>query len=135
MKRYQEPRWDELGPCYRAAPLPPGSLPAEQAHALGLGRWGQAGAFDDSAFGVGHRGPPRLQCAPGWPPPPAEPEARGAGPEERAWRPRGRGDQGRRGRRGARRCQVPGRGGAARGQRAGLDLRLQAPEPRSRFSQ
>lgn len=85
MKRYQEPRWDELGPCYRALRhYRLGRRLLEQAHAPWLwDDWGQAGASDDSASSASSgTGAPAPQCAPGSPPPPAEPEAR-AGPEER----------------------------------------------------
>nr|XP_014334015.1 PREDICTED: centriole, cilia and spindle-associated protein [Bos mutus] len=51
MKRYQEPRWDEYGPCYRALRhYRLGRRLLEQAHAPWLwDDWGQAGASDDSA--------------------------------------------------------------------------------------
>ncbi|XP_040098722.1 centriole, cilia and spindle-associated protein [Oryx dammah] len=91
MKRYQEPRWDEYGPCYRALRhYRLGRRLLEQAHAPWLwDDWGQAGASDDSASSASSgTGAPAPQCAPASPPPPppppppAEPEAR-VGPEER----------------------------------------------------
>ena len=86
MKRYQEPRWDEYGPCYRALRhYCLGRRLLEQAHAPWLwDHWGQAGASDDSASSASSgTGAPAPQCAPASPlPPPAEPEAR-VGPEER----------------------------------------------------
>ncbi|KAM9679474.1 LOW QUALITY PROTEIN: centriole, cilia and spindle-associated protein-like [Dama dama] len=82
MKRYQEARWDEYGPCYRALRhYRLGRRLLEQAHAPWLwDDWGQAGASDDSASSG--TGAPAPQCVPASPPPPAEPEAR-VGPEER----------------------------------------------------
>ncbi|XP_043762879.1 centriole, cilia and spindle-associated protein-like [Cervus elaphus] len=85
MKRYQEPRWDEYGPCYRALRhYRLGRRLLEQAHAPWLwDDWGQAGASDDSASSASSgTGGPTPQCVPASPPQPAEPEARG-GPEER----------------------------------------------------
>ncbi|XP_043333134.1 centriole, cilia and spindle-associated protein isoform X2 [Cervus canadensis] len=85
MKRYQEPRWDEYGPCYRALRhYRLGRRLLEQAHAPWLwDDWGQAGASDDSASSASSgTGAPAPQCVPASPPPPAEPEAR-VGPEER----------------------------------------------------
>lgn len=92
---------------------------------LGSGTTGPGRRLDDSGvFGVvGHRG-----LAP--PVRPGLAAARGArrraqGRRSGAWRPRGdAGDQGRRGRRAGRRCQVPGRGGGREGPARGLDLRL-----------
>uniref|UniRef100_A0A452DLT4 Centriole, cilia and spindle associated protein n=1 Tax=Capra hircus TaxID=9925 RepID=A0A452DLT4_CAPHI len=55
MKRYQEPRWDEFGPCYRALRhYRLGRRLLEQAHAPWLwDDWGPAGASDDSASSRG----------------------------------------------------------------------------------
>lgn len=127
MKRYQEPRWDELRPCYRALRhYRLGRRLLEQAHALALGRLGPGRRLGRlGVFGVvGHRAP-APQCAPGSPPPPAEPEARaGPGGAGRG----GRGDAETRDAEAqrARRCQVPGRGGGCEGpaRGAGFALRL-----------
>uniref|UniRef100_A0A4X1U825 Centriole, cilia and spindle associated protein n=2 Tax=Sus scrofa TaxID=9823 RepID=A0A4X1U825_PIG len=77
MKRYQEPRWDEYGPCYRALRhYRLGRRLLEQAHAPWLwDDWGPAS--DDSASSASSgAGAPLPQCTPASPPPPAEPAAR-----------------------------------------------------------
>ncbi|KAG8519343.1 Centriole, cilia and spindle-associated protein, partial [Galemys pyrenaicus] len=86
MKRYQQPRWDEYGPCYRELlHYRLGRRLLEQAHAPWLwDDWGPAGASDDSASSASSgAGGPAPQCARVSPPPPAEPAAR-EGPEPRA---------------------------------------------------
>ncbi|XP_022408937.1 centriole, cilia and spindle-associated protein isoform X2 [Monodon monoceros] len=86
MKRYQEPRWDEYGPCYRALlHYRLGRRLLEQAHAPWLwDDWGPACASDDSASSASSgAGAPAPQCAPASPPPPVEPAAREE-PEQRA---------------------------------------------------
>ncbi|XP_009196159.1 centriole, cilia and spindle-associated protein isoform X2 [Papio anubis] len=92
MKRYQEPRWDEYGPCYRELlHYRLGRRLLEQAHAPWLwDDWGPAGSSEDSASSESSgAGGPAPRCAPPSPPPPveqaaqeeAERRARGA-PEE-----------------------------------------------------
>ncbi|KAM9052043.1 centriole, cilia and spindle-associated protein isoform 1-T2 [Megaptera novaeangliae] len=86
MKRYQKPRWDEYGPCYRALlHYRLGRRLLEQAHAPWLwDDWGPACASDDSASSASSgAGAPAPQCAPASPPPPVEPAAREE-PEQRA---------------------------------------------------
>ncbi|XP_062067030.1 centriole, cilia and spindle-associated protein [Lepus europaeus] len=82
MKRYQEPRWDEYGPCYRELlHYRLGRRLLEQAHAPWLwDDWGPGGSSDDSASssatsGAGRPAAPAPRCAPASPPPPAEPAA------------------------------------------------------------
>ncbi|XP_040823889.1 centriole, cilia and spindle-associated protein [Ochotona curzoniae] len=82
MKRYQEPRWDEYGPCYRELlHYRLGRRLLEQAHAPWLwDDWAPAGGSDDSASsassGAGRPAPPAPRCAPASPPPPAQSGAR-----------------------------------------------------------
>ncbi|XP_021533022.2 centriole, cilia and spindle-associated protein [Aotus nancymaae] len=80
MKRYQEPRWDEYGPCYRELlHYRLGRRLLEQAHAPWLwDDWGPAGSSEDSASSESSgAGGPAPRCAPPSPspPPPAEPAA------------------------------------------------------------
>ncbi|XP_007987931.1 centriole, cilia and spindle-associated protein [Chlorocebus sabaeus] len=76
MKRYQEPRWDEYGPCYRELlHYRLGRRLLEQAHAPWLwDDWGPAGSSEDSASSESSgAGGPAPRCAPPSPPPPVEP--------------------------------------------------------------
>ncbi|XP_017721929.1 PREDICTED: centriole, cilia and spindle-associated protein [Rhinopithecus bieti] len=86
MKRYQEPRWDEYGPCYRELlHYRLGRRLLEQAHAPWLwDDWGPAGSSEDSASSESSgAGGPASRCAPPSPPPPVEPAAQEEG-ERRA---------------------------------------------------
>ncbi|XP_031316700.2 centriole, cilia and spindle-associated protein [Camelus dromedarius] len=95
MKRYQEPSWDEYGPCYRALRHYRLSRRLrEQAHEpWPSDDWGPARASDDSAAssssssssGAGGHAPQCARASP--PPPPAELAAR-EGPEQRERRAR-----------------------------------------------
>ncbi|XP_055003185.1 centriole, cilia and spindle-associated protein isoform X1 [Sorex araneus] len=81
MKRYQQPRWDEYGPCYRELlHYRLGRRLLEQAHAPWLwDDWGPAPNSDDSASSASSgAGSPAPHGARASPPPPAEPAAREA---------------------------------------------------------
>ncbi|XP_045401492.1 centriole, cilia and spindle-associated protein-like [Lemur catta] len=70
MKRYQEPRWDEYGPCYRELlHYRLGRRLLEQAHAPWLwDDWGPGSSSDDSASSESSgSGSPAPQCAPASP--------------------------------------------------------------------
>lgn len=102
MKRYQQPRWDEYGPCYRELlHYRLGRRLLEQAHAPWLwDDWGSAGTSDDSASSASSgAGAPTARRTRVSPPPSAEPQSRedlepqaGAAAEEQSAEAGGAGD-------------------------------------------